>query len=107
LTVDRIIDFDIEYQSFIIVGHATFHEDDEAILGGIEWDCKTRQQGSRRGRRQRLLLRGGVLCGECPGQSLSHIGFLLVPVIVVFLLVTIVVIFVVVVGGGGGGGCSG
>ncbi len=35
LTVNHIIDYDAEYQSFIIVGHATFHEDDEAYLDGI------------------------------------------------------------------------
>jgi hypothetical protein len=30
---------DVEYQSFIVVSRATFHEDDEAILGFIEQDC--------------------------------------------------------------------
>jgi hypothetical protein len=38
LTVDHIIDFEFEYQSFIVVGRTTFHEDYKAILGGIEQD---------------------------------------------------------------------
>ncbi len=38
-TVNRIVDFDGKYQSFIVVDRATFHEDDEAILGRIKWDC--------------------------------------------------------------------
>jgi hypothetical protein len=29
--VDRIVDFDIKYQLFIVIGCPTFHEDDEAI----------------------------------------------------------------------------
>ncbi len=37
-TVDGIINFDIKYQSFIVVSCTTFHEDDEADLGGIKWD---------------------------------------------------------------------
>jgi hypothetical protein len=39
LTVNRIVYYDVKYQSFIVFGCATFHEDDEVILGSIEWDC--------------------------------------------------------------------
>ncbi len=39
MTVDCVVDFDVEHQSFIVVGCATFHEDDEAILGSIKQDC--------------------------------------------------------------------
>jgi hypothetical protein len=50
-TVDHIINFDVKYQSFIIVGHITFHEDDEAILGGIKQDCndKATREAARMG----------------------------------------------------------
>jgi hypothetical protein len=37
-TVNRIVNFNVKYQSFIVVGRPTFHEDDEAILGSIKWD---------------------------------------------------------------------
>ncbi len=56
----------------------------------------TRQQGRRQGQQQWWLFWGGVLCGECPGQSLPHVRFVL-----------LVVVVVVVIGGGGGGGGGG
>jgi hypothetical protein len=76
LTVICIVDFDFEYQSLIVIGCTTFHEDDEAILGSIEWDCNdkvTREAVGVVG-----TLKDGYLCDiplpKAPRiQSASHV----------------------------------